>query len=46
MNLLKMQLYNTKFIENNLSLFTEKMETIKKIENDYKTTKKDCSKIY
>ena len=37
-------LYNTKFIENNLSLFTEKMETIEKIEDDSKTQKKIVQK--
>jgi len=37
-------LYNTKFIENNLSLFTKKKEDIKKIEKDISTQKEVVQK--
>ena len=39
MNLFENAIYNTKFIENNLSLFTEKKENTKKVEQDISTKK-------
>ena len=46
MNILKRRNYNTKFIENNLSLFTEKKETYKKSRTRYITLKKNVVQKY